>query len=60
MKMSKDLAQEVAGVHNMLCRISTVGEDTLRMASCITALRNLLNKATLLDDEEPSGDDECV
>lgn len=32
----------LAQVHNLLCDISVRGEDTIKLASCITAVRTML------------------
>ena len=38
------MLEQIANIHNMLCEIKTSGEDTIKMAQCLLALRQLASQ----------------
>lgn len=50
MKMTKDMAQELACIHNLLANIPTAGDNTVKMSVCLTKLRDVLMGSELLED----------
>ena len=35
------MLDQIVRIHNMLCEVKTSGEDTIKMAQCLLALRQL-------------------
>lgn len=50
MKMTKDAADMLANIHNVLLGIPTTGEGTVKMSVCITKLREVIMGSEMLED----------
>ena len=50
------MQQELTNIHNALCQISTKGEDTITMAKCLLALRQLVQDLQKENIEEVKED----
>lgn len=48
MKISQEFARQLADVHNTMATISTTGDDTVKMATCLVGLRNILAQAEII------------
>lgn len=57
MKIYRELAQQLADIHNTMSTISTTGDNTVKMASCLVGLRNILGQAEIVpeNDEQQDG-----
>lgn len=57
MKISQAFAQQLAELHNTMATISTTGEDTVKMATCLVGLRNILAQAEIIPADPEIQDD---
>ena len=49
MQMTHDAAQELTLVHNTMMQIGTTGDDTIKMAACISKVRELLGHTEIIE-----------
>lgn len=57
MKFSQELAQQLADLHNTMATISTTGDNTVKMATCLVGLRNILAQAEIVPADAEKQDD---
>lgn len=64
MQISKDLAQELTGIYNLLSGITTSGDNTLKMAVCLSKFRNIFSSMAIMDqtddDHTERDDSSCL
>lgn len=57
MKISQELAQQLVDFYNTLATITTTEDDTVKMATCLDNLRNILAQTEIVNaDSEDQGD----
>lgn len=46
------MIKQIVNIHNTLCEVKTSGEDTIKMAQCLLALRQLAQELQQKEEEE--------
>lgn len=58
MKMTADVKQILAQLHNSLMNVQSSGESGILISNCIVALRQLVNQAEVIASEQSNELDE--